>query len=148
MFKEGIMKKEAIVYGTVGLAIGAIIAGTTAMLAVNDNNTSMMKMMGMHTSSTNDMLNNDDMSMSEMTSDLQGKSGDDFDKAFINDMITHHQGAIDMAKLAKVNAKHDEIKKMANDIISAQSKEIDMMQTWQGDWGYKTVPKSHEMMSH
>jgi uncharacterized protein (DUF305 family) len=94
------------------------------------------------------MMDNDDMSMSEMTSKLQGKTGDDFDKAFISDMIAHHQGAIDMAKLAKANAKHDEIKKMADDIISAQSKEIDMMQTWQGDWGYKMVPKSHEMMSH
>lgn len=142
------MKKEAIVYGIVGLVIGAVIAGTTATLAVNNNDTSMMKMMGMHTSNTSDMVDNNDMSMSEMTGNLQGETGDDFDKAFISGMIAHHQGAIDMAKLAQKNAKHDEVKKMADDIILAQSKEIDMMQTWQGDWGYKTVPKSHEMMSH
>ena len=142
------MKKEAMVYGIIGLAIGAIIAGTTATLAVNNNNTSMMKIMGMHTSSTSDMMDNDDMSMSEMTGNLQGKTGGDFDKAFISGMIAHHQGAIDMAKLAQKNAKHDEVKKMADDIISAQSKEIDMMQTWQTEWGYKNTPTSHDMMSH
>jgi len=51
-------------------------------------------------------------------------------------MIMHHQGAIEMANLAKQQAKHEEIKNMANDIISAQSKEIDMMQSWQTNWGY------------
>ena len=139
------MKKE-LVYGVGGLLIGALIAGVTATLAVNNNNTAMMNMMGMHTSN-NGMMDDGDMSMSQMTASLQGKTGDDFDKAFISGMIEHHQGAIDMAKLAQKNAKHDEIKKMADDIISAQSKEIDMMQTWQGDWGYKTVPQSH-MMDH
>lgn len=71
------------------------------------------------------------MSMNGMQSQLQGKTGDDFDKNFIDMMIAHHQGAIQMAGLAKQNAKHDEVKKMAGDIISAQSKEIDMMKEWQ-----------------
>lgn len=88
------------------------------------------------------------MTMAQMSEALKTKTSDDFDKLFLTEMIDHHQGAIDMAKLAKTNAKHDEIKKMADDIISAQSKEIDMMQTWQGDWGYKDVPKSHDTMSH
>jgi uncharacterized protein (DUF305 family) len=70
--------------------------------------------------------------------------GDDFDKAFLKEMIDHHQGAIDMAMLAEANAKHGEIKKLSQDILSAQSSEIDMMQTWQTDWGYKIVPRSHD----
>lgn len=77
-------------------------------------------------------------------SSLAGKTGDEFDKAFLAEMIVHHEGAISMATLAKQNAKHDEVKKLADDILAAQSREIDMMQTWQGDWGYKNVPKSHE----
>jgi len=85
------------------------------------------------------------MTMSQMTDNLKNKTGDDFDKAFLSEMIEHHQGAIDMAKLAKTNAKHDAIKKLADDILDAQSREIDHMQTWQGDWGYKSVPKSHGM---
>jgi uncharacterized protein (DUF305 family) len=85
------------------------------------------------------------MTMAQMNDALKTKTGYDFDKLFLSEMIEHHQGAIDMAKLAKTNAKHDEIKKMADDIISAQSKEIDMMQGWQSDWGYKTAPKSNDM---
>jgi len=77
-----------------------------------------------------------DMSMGDMSSMLEGKTGDAFDKAFIEGMIPHHQGAIDMARAALQSAKHDEIKRMARDIISAQQSEIDMMKQWQKDWGY------------
>lgn len=76
------------------------------------------------------------MSMDDMASMLEGKTGDAFDKAFIEGMIPHHQGAIDMARAALQSAKHDEIKRMARDIISAQQSEIDMMKQWQRDWGY------------
>ena len=41
-----------------------------------------------------------------------------------------------MANEAKKNAKHEEIKSLADDIIKAQTSEIDMMQKWQEDWGY------------
>ena len=76
------------------------------------------------------------MTMADMVNSLKGKIGDDFDKAFILGMIEHHQGAIDMANEAKKSAKHEEIKQMADEIISAQSKEIDMMRQWQKEWGY------------
>jgi uncharacterized protein (DUF305 family) len=143
------MKKESILAGIIGLLIGVVITGFAAGQAVNNNNTAMMRMMGMHTATNSDgMMSNDDMSMGEMTGMLKNKTGDDFDKAFTEQMIIHHQGAIDMAKLAQTNAKHDEIKKLAIDILSAQSKEIDEMQTWQTNWGYKTTPsiETREMM--
>lgn len=76
------------------------------------------------------------MSMADMSAMLKGKTGDDFDAAFLEGMIPHHQGAIDMANAAATSAKHAEIKKMAADIISAQQKEIDMMKAWQKSWGY------------
>lgn len=84
-----------------------------------------------------------DKAMSEVRASLQNKTGDEFDKAFLQEMISHHEGAIEMAKLAGANAKHEEIKKLSKDIMSAQSREIDIMQTWQTDWGYKNTPKSH-----
>ena len=140
------MSKESILYAIIGLLVGVVIAGFTAAYAVNNNHNGMMRMMGMHTTTDNQgMMSNKDMAMGEMTNMLKNKTGDDFDKAFIEQMIIHHQGAIDMAKLAQNNAKHDEVKNLANDILSAQSKEIDMMQIWQGDWGYKSVPGSHDM---
>lgn len=84
-------------------------------------------------------MNGHDYTMSE----LKDLKGDAFDKAFIEEMIIHHQGAIDMAKLIETNAKHEEIKTLGKAIISAQSSEIDMMQMWQKDWGYKETPESH-----
>ncbi len=85
------------------------------------------------------MMDEDDamsMSMNDMDAMLQGKTGDDFDKAFLEGMIPHHQGAINMAKLARQNAKHSEIKQMADAIISAQQLEIDQMNGWMQAWGY------------
>lgn len=76
------------------------------------------------------------MSMDDMMAELEGKTGDDFDKAFIEMMIPHHEGAIEMARAAQRSAKHQEIKDMAEDIISAQQSEIDMMRGWQQAWGY------------
>lgn len=143
------MKKESVLYGIIGLLTGIILMGFTATFAVNNNHDGMMNMMGMHGSTNSQgMMDDDNMSMGEMTDILKNKTGDDFDKAFIEQMIIHHQGAIDMAKLAKQNAKHEEVKNLADDILSAQSKEIDMMQTWQTQWNYKTAPsiQSHNMM--
>ena len=74
------------------------------------------------------------MTMSDMEKALQGKSGDDFDREFIDLMIEHHNGAIAMANLAKTNAGHDEIKAMADDIVSAQTSEVSMMQSWKASW--------------
>jgi uncharacterized protein (DUF305 family) len=51
-------------------------------------------------------------------------------------MIAHHQGAIDMANLALTRAQHSEVKAMAQNIISAQNKEIADMTSWQSAWGY------------
>lgn len=83
--------------------------------------------------STMNGMDMDDM-MKNMNAGLQGKTGDAFDKEFVAEMIVHHQGAIDMAKLALTNAKHAEIKTLANAIIAAQTKEITQMKAWQTSW--------------
>lgn len=129
------MNKNSILVGIIGLLLGVIIAGFVAGQSVNSNNTGMMRMMGIKTIQTAD---NSSMSMDDMTGELKSKTGDDFDKAFLATMIVHHQGAIDMAKLAKENAKHDELKKLSEDIILAQTKEIEQMKQWQMDWGYSS----------
>ncbi len=75
-------------------------------------------------------------SMAGMTAELEGKTGDDFDKAFVEQMIMHHQSAIDMAAPGEQNAEHQEIKDLTKAIISAQTKEIQQMKQWQQEWGY------------
>lgn len=136
---EGGMDKRSARYGIGGLLIGIVIAWATATIAVNNNNSGIMRTMGMRTTTDNQgMMSDSDMTMGQMMTGLQDKTGDDFDNTFLSEMIMHHQGAVDMANFAKNNAKHDEIKNMANDIIAAQTKEINQMQTWQNQWGYGT----------
>lgn len=76
------------------------------------------------------------MSMGEMSMDLESLSGDAFDKRFLELMIDHHQGAIDMANLVLEKSEKEELINLANEIISAQTKEIDMMRGWMEAWGY------------
>lgn len=63
------------------------------------------------------------------------------DKHFIEQMIPHHEGAIDMAKLALVKSKRPEIKTLATAIIEGQTKEINDMTSWYKDWFGNDVPK-------
>jgi uncharacterized protein (DUF305 family) len=72
--------------------------------------------------------------MSGMMAGLNGKTGDEFDKAFLAEMIVHHQGAVVMAKAVLKNSKRPELIKLASDIISAQTGEITMMKNWQKAW--------------
>ncbi len=132
------MKKENIMIGVIGLLLGVVITGFAAGQAVNNNSTGMMSMMGMDTSRNQQNVATDHstMSMADMNKELEGLSGDDYDKAFIEMMIAHHEGAVDMAELSADRAKHDEIKQLSQEIISAQEKEITDMKQWQLDWGY------------
>jgi uncharacterized protein (DUF305 family) len=132
------MKKESIMLGIIGLLLGVVITGFAAGQAVNNNNTGMMRMMGVATSSNEQSaaVDHSTMSMAEMNEQLEGLSGDEFDKAFIEMMVAHHEGAVDMAQLIPSRAKHDEIKTLGEAIITAQTKEIAEMNQWQKDWGY------------
>lgn len=126
-----------------------VACAAIAAWAVNGNHEGTLKALGIDTSKvveSEKSSNGMDASMDDMMDSLNGKTGDDFDKVFISEMIVHHQGAIDMANAAKTNAKHDEIKRMADDIISAQTKEINQMQAWQTEWDYKdSSPTDHSM---
>lgn len=125
------MKKVSnpLLSGLVGFVMGGVLVGVAAGLILhgpNDQETAMPS-----------PTSNSSMSMADMTAALQGKTGAEFDQAFLLQMIVHHQGALDMANLAKHNAQHDEVKQLANNILSSQGKEINQMRTWQKSWGYK-----------
>ena len=54
-----------------------------------------------------------------------------FDKQFVQMMIPHHQGAIDMSKAYLKSGAHEEkLKAMANKIITDQQKEIGELKAW------------------
>ena len=137
------MNKDNTLTGVIGLLVGIVITGFVAGQAVNNNNSGMMRMMGINTSkSDNNAAKHNSMTMEDMHKQLEGLSGDAFDKAFIEMMIAHHEGAVDMAELIPSRAKHSEIKTLGQAIITAQNQEIADMKKWQQDWGYS----SDEMM--
>jgi uncharacterized protein (DUF305 family) len=57
-----------------------------------------------------------------------------FDEAFIDAMIPHHQSAIEMAEVAYEKSKNPRIKELAENIMSAQKREIEQMKQWRKDW--------------
>ena len=58
----------------------------------------------------------------------------DFDKAFIDEMVPHHQGAIRMARVVLGDTEDSEIRELGNAIVAAQSREIDEMNDWRKRW--------------
>ncbi len=62
-----------------------------------------------------------------MMRDLSTLSGVDIDRAFLEDMVMHHMGAIMMAQSVQPYIEHDEIRTLATAIIDSQSKEIQQM---------------------
>jgi uncharacterized protein (DUF305 family) len=60
--------------------------------------------------------------------------GAPFDQQFVDMMVPHHQGAVEMGKIAQQRAEHAEVKRMAQDIVASQSGEIDQMKAWRKQW--------------
>lgn len=101
----------------IGLTIGYVLWGAKMAQAPVDHNQMTMG-----------------ESMESMTASLDGKTGDAFDQAFLQEMIVHHEGAVEMAKQVLATSKRPELRKLAEDIITAQNKEIDMMHGWEESW--------------
>jgi uncharacterized protein (DUF305 family) len=57
-----------------------------------------------------------------------------FDRAFIDEMIGHHQGAIRMARVVREQTEDAELRSLATAIVSAQSAEIERMNRWRTAW--------------
>ncbi|MFE3527343.1 DUF305 domain-containing protein [Streptomyces sp. NPDC059161] len=68
-----------------------------------------------------------------------GGTFNDADVTFAQQMIPHHQQAIEMAKLADGRAADPEVKDLAAAIERAQDPEINTMKTWLKSWG-KPLP--------
>ena len=75
-------------------------------------------------------LSDEAMGMEHATSEIEG--ADDVDRAFAAAMIPHHEGAIQMAELARERGQHEEIRTLAEAIVSAQQREIGVLEPHAG----------------
>lgn len=62
------------------------------------------------------------------------ETAEPFDQAFIDMMIPHHQGAIEMAQVELQDGNDAQTRKLAQRIIDAQTREIEEMNSWRTEW--------------
>lgn len=118
------METKPLLYGLIGFFLGGLLVSVAAVTFDKPDLEAQAASSSMAAS------------MEGMSDSLRGKTGDAFDKTFLAEMIVHHEGAVEMARMAQGQAKHQQVKQLANDIIAAQQRELDEMRQWQKDWGY------------
>ncbi len=109
---------------------GGLITGCTSTASQNQSQAPKET-----ATSANDkqMINHGGGMNHSMGMDL-GLADANFDLRFIDAMIPHHQGAVEMANVAQQKSKRPEIKKLADNIIKSQNLEITQMKQWRQAW--------------
>lgn len=77
--------------------------------------------------------NHDSMAHSAMKS-APDAAAQPFDLQFLDTMIAHHEGAIEMAKAAGAKTQNAELKSFAAKIVADQTREIGEMKRWRDGW--------------
>lgn len=114
------------------LGLISILIACTALTTAGPGTTGGDDMAGMD--HNQDSTSDDMAAMESTTNELAALNGAEFEIAFLDAMIPHHQSAIDMAQIALERGQREEIKTLAQAIITAQEAEIDQMTTWLNDW--------------
>jgi hypothetical protein len=78
-------------------------------------------------------LRENDAAMNKMMKGMAIKPSGDIDKDFVDMMVPHHQGAIDMAVLELRYGRNDRLKAIAQEIIVTQQQEIAAMRLAVGE---------------
>ncbi|NYI77049.1 DUF305 domain-containing protein [Nocardioides panzhihuensis] len=72
----------------------------------------------------------------------------DADVTFAQQMILHHQQAVEMSELAGTRAESQKVKDLAADIEAAQGPEVKTMTGWLGSWGEDVPDEGMPGMDH
>ena len=136
--KNNTMFVGAIVSVLLGLFIGYAVWGNKTM--DSNMNMEMSSKTGGHMMPDGTMMGGMGSTMSMesmmtgMMASLKGKTGNEFDKVFLTEMVMHHEGAVVMAQAVLTSTDRPELKKLANEIIVAQNKEVSQMRAWYKMW--------------
>jgi uncharacterized protein (DUF305 family) len=126
------------------VAVLALVAGIGAACnTTSNNNATVVATPTPVTTSTPSMPMSGEMPGMAMKSSPNAASAP-YDLQFIDTMSEHHQSAIDMAKIAEMNAQHAEVKSLARSIVADQQKEISQMKSWRDQW-YAGKPPAMNM---
>jgi hypothetical protein len=78
-------------------------------------------------------LSENDAAMNKMMADMTIKPTGDVDRDFVQMMVPHHQGAIDMARAELKYGRNEQLRRMSQEIIVTQQQEIAAMRLAVGD---------------
>lgn len=123
----------ALLAAIIGLFVGYVLGGQTMPQYQMMRDDAMYEEMGEH---ADEMMSDGAMqhAMEEMSYGLRGKDGESYERAFLEMMIVHHIGAINMAEELLTKTNRPELVQMGNDIIRVQTEEVAMMRGWLSDW--------------
>jgi uncharacterized protein (DUF305 family) len=85
------------------------------------------------TSSETPFLSENDVAMTKMMADMTVKPTGDVDHDFVEMMVPHHQGAIDMARAVLRHGHNEQLRRLAQEIIVTQQQEIAAMRLALGE---------------
>jgi hypothetical protein len=92
-------------------------------------------------------LAENELAMSTMMAGMSGKPTGDIDRDFVDMMVPHHQGAVDMAKSELKYGHNEQLRRLAQEIIVTQQQEITVMHQAIGEKGQATpLPASDGAM--
>lgn len=131
-------KYQALLLGIASILVGSTAVAIAATNVVQAEQTSRLVI--------SQMMPQQGMMMHGMM------AGEQTNRHFIEMMIPHHEGAVQMADLALKLSKRPEIKKLAESIKSDQNREIVQMKSWYKQWYGTEVPiattMNHGNMDH
>ncbi len=145
------MKKQTIIF-IILIAVAVCLALGYALWSSGDRDLMNHTPTGTHRMPDGSLMAND-----SAAGEAETMSGMDHsammvtsERAFLEGMIPHHQEAVDTAKeVIARGGSTPEIKKLAEDIILAQEKEIAMMKDWYQSWygeTYVANPEAYDPM--
>ena len=86
-----------------------------------------------HGNTDHNSMNHSEMNHSEMKS-APDAAKQPYDLQFLDTMIAHHDGAVQMAKAAMTKTTNAELKAFADKIVADQNREITEMKKWREQW--------------
>jgi len=118
----------------IGVVVASVASGFGICSAINASSDPSTSPVAHDMSTMNQTEVSMEEQMKQLSSELDDKSANALDKAFVENMIVHHEGAIEMAKKVVGKTKRPEVKALAEEIITTQSTEVETMNGWLKAW--------------